>query len=317
MPTVVSLPRKVITMALSAVGNLAVGAARSGSAKGLVSNLANKVFVEGAAGSVADLDVAYWLTIFSKAGYTSAAGFKAAAEAVKPKLAGLAPEQVVGLVAAFHKAGCYDKDLFTGLGANISANFTKYDTEGLLEVLAAYHAFGHYSTDLLDDIADSITYCNHYLAPTKASPAALATALAAYAKAGHERGDLFTTLARGLSEVSFASLKPEARKEAALTALKAMHAFQFFPEQIEALLYVVRSESGLSTEEQALVDKATAAAEDAAGGELQMYKPNHDQDSTHWYGHHTSAAPSSYSLYCFRDSLVPTQYSPASFRPLK
>ena len=63
------------------------------------------------------------------------------------------------------------------------------------------------------------------------------------------------------------------------------------------------------------MDKVTAAAEDAAGGELQLYKPG-DEDAVHWYGHH-AATPSATGLYVFSDKNVPTSYSPASMRPLK
>lgn len=90
----------------------------------------------------------------------------------------------------------YDKDLFTGVAANVSANFTKYETEQLLKLLSAFHTFNHYDQAAFDDIADSITYCNHYLAPIKACPTQLATAFTAYAKHDHVRGDLFVSLAR-------------------------------------------------------------------------------------------------------------------------
>lgn len=316
MPTVVSLPRKVITAALDTTAKIVVGAATSSSVKGLISNVADKLIVEEAVTKVENLDVPFWASVLGSAGYTNQAGFKKLAEAVKPKVATLSADEVVGLAEAFHKANYYDKDLFTGLGANISSNFAKYETEGLLKVVAAFHAFGHYGTELLDDIADSITYCNHYLAPTKVPATHLATAFAAYAKAGHERGDLFTTLARGFSEVSLQKLSPEERRATVASTLKAFYDFQFFPEQTEALLYVAKADAGLfSAEELAVIEKAKAAAEDAVGGELHTYTPGHE-DAVHWYGHH-AANPTSYSLYVFRDSLVPTSYSPAALRAAK
>ncbi len=64
------------------------------------------------------------------------------------------------------------------------------------QILSALHDFNHLEGTLLDDIADSITYANHYLAPIRAPVGLVATALAAYAKAGHERADLFVTLSR-------------------------------------------------------------------------------------------------------------------------
>jgi protein phosphatase 1 regulatory subunit 42 len=37
-----------------------------------------------------------------------------------------------------------------------------------MQILSALHDFGHYNETVFDDIADSITYCNSYLAPIKA-----------------------------------------------------------------------------------------------------------------------------------------------------
>ena len=65
-----------------------------------------------------------------------------------------------------------------------------------LQVLSAFVEFGFYDATAYDDIADSITYCNHYLAPVRACPSQLASAFAAFAKYEHERGDLFVALAR-------------------------------------------------------------------------------------------------------------------------
>ncbi len=62
--------------------------------------------------------------------------------------------------------------------------------------MSAFADNGHYSAELFDDIADSITYANHYLAPVKVATTEVSAALAAYAKFKHERADLFLTLAR-------------------------------------------------------------------------------------------------------------------------
>ncbi|GLC52963.1 hypothetical protein PLESTB_000693300 [Pleodorina starrii] len=218
---------------------------------------------------------------------------------------------------ARHRVNYYDKDLFTGVAANISANFTKYETDQLLKVLGAFLEFQHYDLAAFDDIADSITYCNHYLAPIKASPLELANAFAVFQKFEHERGDLFVALARGFSEQSLAALDPEARKATVLKALRAFHAFQFWPEATEALLYAAKaSPESYSADELKEVEKFQALLEDAHGGELRVFKEGDDVDSVHWYGHHTPGQ-SSYQMYVFRDALVPKQYSPAGMRPMK
>ncbi len=54
-------------------------------------------------------------------------------------------------------AFCYDKELFDGIAKNISANFTRFDTEQMLKIVTAFAQYDHYSTVLFDDIADSIT----------------------------------------------------------------------------------------------------------------------------------------------------------------
>ena len=56
--------------------------------------------------------------------------------------------------------------------------------------------FDHFSAELFDDIADSITYCNHYMAPIKCSPRDIAACMAAFAKFNHERADLFMSLSK-------------------------------------------------------------------------------------------------------------------------
>ncbi|GFR50356.1 hypothetical protein Agub_g12566 [Astrephomene gubernaculifera] len=317
MPGIVSLPRKAIGAALGLAGKAVAGAATSGSVKNLVSSFADKAIVSESIMKVEETDVAFWAYWLSVGGYSSPAGFKKFAEAAKTKVAAMEPQQVTDLVVAFHKVNYYDKDLFTGVAANISANFTKFETEQLLKVLSAFLEFGHYDQTAFDDIADSITYCNHYLAPIKSCPLELANAFAAYAKFEHERGDLFTALARGFSEQSLGKLDDETRKAVVLKALRAFHAFQFWPEATDALLYAAKSSAATySADELKEVEKYQTLVEDAVGGELRVFKEGDDVDSVHWYGHHTSG-PSSYQLYVFRDSLVPKQYSPASMRPMK
>lgn len=317
MPAVVSAPRKAVTGALYAVCKGLRGTATSGSAKGLVAKFADKVIVGENLVKVEEIDVPFWASLLSCGGYTNAAGFKKFAEAVKPKLVTLAPCEVTKLTVAFHKANYYDQDLFNGIAANVSANFTKYETEQLLDVLAAFKSFNHLPVEALDDIADSITYCNHYLAPVRCSADKIATAFEAYAKAGVERGDLFVTLARGISEISLGKLSASKRKEVVLTTLRAFNNFSFWPENADALLgAAITSPADYSAEELKEVEKFKVVLENAAGGELQVFKEGDDKDAEHWYGHHTTA-PGSYQLYVFRDSLVPKEYSPASFRPIK
>ncbi|KAG2490803.1 hypothetical protein HYH03_010725 [Edaphochlamys debaryana] len=315
MPKVVTIPRQVVGTALELTGKAVAGAATSGYVKDLVTSFAEKAIVSEDYMKVEETDVVFWAKWLSIGGYSNLAGYKKFADAAKAKLPTLSPAQVTDLIVAFHKVGYYDKDLYAGIAANISANFTKYETEQLLPILSAFLEYGFYNQVAFDDIADSITYCNHYLAPIKSCPKQLASAFAVYAKYDHERGDFFTALARGFNEAALDALSEEDRKAVALKALRAFHAFQFWPEQADALLYAAKK-SSLSGDEAAEVAKYQALVEDAAGGELRVFKEGDDVDSVHWYGHHTHG-PSSYQMYVFRDALVPKQYSPAGMRPMK
>lgn len=315
MPPLVALPRQVIGTALSLTGKLIVGAATSGAVKSVVTSFAEEVILKEQFVKLTELDVPYWAYWLSTTGYTSPAGFKRFAEAALPAVPGLDAQQITNLVEGFHTAGLYDKALFAAVSTNISANFTKFETDQLLKVLSAFSDFGHYQSAVFDDIGDSITYANHYLAPIRAPVGQVAKALATYAKFGHERADLFLTLSRGISELALGALDKPARKAAVVDALTAFKKFNFYPEQVDALLYYTESESDLfSTDELALASSVKAAVESQTGGKLSVYRENDDEDAAHWYAHHLPHAPAHHELYVFREALVPKSYSPQAFR---
>ncbi len=64
------------------------------------------------------------------------------------------------------------------------------------QILTGFSTLGHYEETVYDDIADSITYANHYLAPIRAPVTEVAQALLAYSQYNHKRADLFVTLSR-------------------------------------------------------------------------------------------------------------------------
>eukprot|EP00798_Chlamydomonas_sp_ICE-L_P019830 gene19830-26518_t len=311
MPSVVTIPRQIITTAISMSGKLLMGAATSGS---LVGTVAKSVVIDEKLVKIEDLDPSFWAYWLSTAGYSGQPGFKKLAEAAKSKIAGMGPEQISNLVVGLKTADYYDKDVFSLIAANISDNFTKFETEQLLKIVDAFAFYEHYSVTLFDDIADSITYANHYLAPIKVPTSEVAAALAAFAKFKHERADLLLTLSRGISEVGLSKLTADARKEAVVQALRALDSFNFYPEQVDALLYYANAEAAnYSADEMKDVHRIQWAVEAQSGGKLSTYVANHEEDSVHWYGHHNQA-PASYDLYVFRDKLVPSSYSPATMR---
>ena len=65
-----------------------------------------------------------------------------------------------------HARGLYDRALFEGFAATVKARFTEFETPDLVKIAAAFAENDHFDLDLFDDVADSIAYCNHYLAPT-------------------------------------------------------------------------------------------------------------------------------------------------------
>ncbi|KAF5839974.1 mitochondrial F1F0 ATP synthase associated 36.3 kDa protein [Dunaliella salina] len=243
MPPLVALPRQVLSTAFGLTGQLVSGTASSGQAKGVVSSFADGVLLKEQFVKLTELDVSYWAYWLSTCGYSSQAGFKRLAEAAVAKVPSMEAQQVADLVVGFHKAGCYDKMLFDAVTVHVAQNFVQYETEQLLKMLDAFASLGHYSRELFDDIGDSITYANNYLAPVRAPTNEVCSALAAYAKFNHERADVFVTLARGISEVGLSKLSKEQRSTAVVDALTAFKRFSCYPEQVDALLYYTETES--------------------------------------------------------------------------
>jgi hypothetical protein len=317
MPAIAAAPRQAFNSIVGLAGMAVVGAATSGPIKSAVSSFADHLVVQESIVNIEDLDPSYWAYWLSVTGYGNQAGFKKLAEAAKAKVGSFSAEQITNLVTGLYSVKYYDKDLFEGISKNISENFTKFETDQLLKIVKAFADNNHFTVPLFDDIADSITYCNHYLAPIKVPTSEVVAALAAYAKFNHDRGDLFVTLTRGISEVGLSKLDAKARRDAVASGLQALSTLEFYPSQTDALLYFTKTEpEQYSAEELKVAEKVTAAIEAQTGGKLQTYVYSHDEDATHWYGHHQHA-PSQYELYIFRDSLVPDSYSPASMRSKK
>lgn len=313
MPTVSKLPRQVVNTALGLVGSTLTGLAKSGMVKSAVTRFADSLVIDESLVKVEDLDVPFWSALLATGGYNNPAGFKKFAAAVLPKVAGLDASNLAKLATTFKLVGFYDKELFNALATAVSANFTTLETDEALEILSAFTTFDHYSQELFDDLADSITYTNHYLAPLKISADKVAAGLAAFAKYKHERADLMTTLSRGLSEMALDKLSSAARAEAVGDALRAFNTFKFYPEAVEAVLYVARVHpEDFSPAQLAEAKTAQSGAEEAHGGHLHVYDAaTEEHDASHWYTHHT-AVKHEYNLYVFRDSLVQPTYVPSS-----
>jgi protein phosphatase 1 regulatory subunit 42 len=64
----------------------------------------------------------------------------------------------------------------------VQARFTEFETAGLAKLLPAFAAHDYFDQALWDDVADSITYCNHYMAPSRIPLPDVAALFSAYAK---------------------------------------------------------------------------------------------------------------------------------------
>jgi protein phosphatase 1 regulatory subunit 42 len=64
----------------------------------------------------------------------------------------------------------------------VQARFTEFETAGLAKLLPAFASHDYFDQALWDDVADSITYCNHYMAPSRIPLADVAALFKAYAK---------------------------------------------------------------------------------------------------------------------------------------
>lgn len=62
------------------------------------------------------------------------------------------------------------------------AKFTEFETPGLCKILPVFASHDHFDMALWDDVADAITYCNHYLSAGQAALPDIAATFAAFAK---------------------------------------------------------------------------------------------------------------------------------------
>jgi hypothetical protein len=277
----------------------------SGAARSAVAWFADRALLSGTFLAPQHLDLPKWATFLAAGGYSDRGGWSKIVEAVRPKAESgeLTAEEAEALVAALHRAGEYDKSLFSALAKILKQKFTEASTEGLCASIEAFSANGHFDAELWDDAADGIAYCNHYLAPTKVPVAQICSVLAAYAKYGVDRADLFVTLTRAVNEDRLRPLPDSELSRVCSSLLSSFKTLDFWPDVTEALVLAAKTRPGVSVD-AALLDAASKKLGSSAwleGG----YK-----DPDHFHG----KAFGEYNMYVFRDELTPKYYSPAATR---
>lgn len=108
----------------------------------------------------------------------------------------------------------------------------------LLSRLLTASFFALLQVDLFDDMADGITYCNHFFAPMDMSLYDLAGVYRAYAKYHHDRADMFVMLARAISEDKILEMNDADASYTVSSLLKAFDTFEFWPDATEGLFVV-------------------------------------------------------------------------------
>ncbi|KAF8059110.1 hypothetical protein HT031_005282 [Scenedesmus sp. PABB004] len=280
--------------------------------RGAIAYFADKLLLSGTFVSPEDLDLAKWAAWLAGNGYTSKAGWDVLVAGIKAKASSLGPAEIETLGPALHAVGRYDKELFATFAETIKARFTECETAGLARLLPVYAAHDYFDAALWDDVADAITYANHYLAPGAVPLPDIAALFAAYAKYEVDRGDLFVALARSIHEDRLRALDDEGLKAVVGSLLGSFKALGFYPDCTEALLLAGRLRPGaMGPAENALAAEVEAELRGHAADSKLPWLDGGFKDPEHFHG----KAFGAYNLWVTRDELFPTYYRPSDVSP--
>lgn len=289
----------------------AAAIAGSGAARGAAAYFADHVLLSGLVAEPRDLDLAKWASWLAANGYENREGWAKVVAAVEERLPTLTPADVSALAPALHSQGLYSKEVFSGFAAVLRAKFTEFETPALCEIAAAFAENDHFEVDLFDDIADSIAYCNHYLAATATPLPVIARTFAAYAKFGHDRADLFIPLARAVHEDALRSLEDGELRATVVGLLAAFSKLHFWPDCTEALFVIAEQRpSAFQGADNAVIQEAIARMRATTGGSLPWYDGGF-KDWEHFHGRPFG----DYNLWVVRDELYGQTYRPSDISP--
>lgn len=323
-PKIVPNPlQQIVPPIISGIG-AAVSGLKSGSAalldaitsgpatRSAIAAVADHVLLNGTVLSADQIDLPKWAAWLAANGYANKAGWDKILAALKASASSLQPADIEALGPALHSVGRYDRELFEAFAGVVKARFVEFGTPGLAALLPVYAAHDYFDAALWDDVADAITYANHYLAPGTVPLPDIAALLAAYAKYEVNRGDLFVALSRCIHEDRVSALDDAGLKQVVGSLLTSFKALAFFPDCTEALLVAARLRPGaLGPAENAIVAEVEAELRAQVPGGQLPWLDGGFKDPEHFHG----GAFGSYNLWVCRDELAPTHYRPSDLSP--
>lgn len=273
---------------------------------------ADKFLLGGGFVDPESVDAPKWAAWLSDTGYDNKEGWKVLLDQIKANVSRLTPAEVEALVPALNKAGHWDKELFLQMADIFKANFTEFETPGLCKVLPVYASHDHFDMALWDDVADAITYCNHYMAASNAALTDIAATFAAYAKYEVDRGDLFVALARNIHEGRLNELNDEQLKTVVGSLLSSFQSLGFYPDCTQALLVAGRLKPHVMgpAENTVMAEVEAELRSHVSDGALPWLDGGY-KDWEHFHGD----AFGDYQLWVMRDELIPQYYKPSDISP--
>lgn len=258
------------------------------------------------------LDLPKWAAWLAESGYDNKAGWNTLLAAIKAKVSTLSASEVEALIPALNSVGRYDKELYAQFADIVKARFTEFETPGLCKVLPVYASHDHFDMALWDDVADSITYCNHYLAASNAALTDIAATFAAFAKYEVDRGDLFVALSRTIHEDRINALSDNDLKQVVGSLLGSFKALGFYPDCTQALLVAGRLKPFVfgPAENTLMAEVEAELRSHAPDGQLGWLDGGY-KDWEHFHG----GAFGDYQLWVMRDELIPQYYKPSDISP--
>ncbi|KAF6253669.1 hypothetical protein COO60DRAFT_1463078 [Scenedesmus sp. NREL 46B-D3] len=252
----------------------------------LLKGIGAAVLLSGSFVPPSDLDLPKWAAWLAANGYRNKQGWDTLMAGIKAAAPSLEPSDVEALVPALHAVGRFDRELFGQFADIVKA--------------------------LWDDVADSITYCNHYMAPSRIPLADVAALFSAYAKYEVDRGDMFVALARTIHEDRLKGLGDDELREVLGGLLGAFKALAFYPDCTQALLVAGRLRaSAMGPAENALMADVESALRDHAPEGKLPWLDGGFKDWEHFHG----TGFGSYNLWVARDELTPQYYKPSDISP--
>lgn len=280
--------------------------------RGALHYYADKFLLSGTFVDADSIDAPKWAAWLAETGYENKEGWAVLMAQLRANVSTLTPPEVEALIPALHSVGRFEKDLFLAMAEIVKAKFTEFETPGLCKILPVFAAHDHFDMALWDDVADGITYCNHYLAASHAALPDIAATFAAFAKYEVDRGDLFVALSRNIHEDRINALTDDQLKGVVGSLLSSFKALGFYPDCTQALLVAGRLKPHVfgPAENAVMADVEAELRGHSPDGALPWLDGGY-KDWEHFHG----GAFGDYQLWTMRDELIPQYYRPSDISP--